>query len=172
MHEVSGVTGAGPILHGIFDHLHATRGTSWYRTPPQIVERSVHPLSGKLLPHEDPRGCSRRFVADNVAPAESPGDYDADGHVQLPRSMAIGLRARRIACATKRLGGAMDRNCESHLLWQVRITLWTRMCRRAIEFHSRRWAASSWFDKVIPSAASNAMDTITHLPFKAIIASP
>ncbi len=84
MHEVSGVTGAGPILHGIFDHLHATRGTSWYRTPPQIVERSVHPLTGKLLPHEDPRGVHERFVADNVAPAESPGDYDADGHVQLP----------------------------------------------------------------------------------------
>ena len=40
MREVSGVTGAGPILHAIFDHLHSTRGTSWYRTPPGIVERN------------------------------------------------------------------------------------------------------------------------------------
>ena len=30
MHEVSGVRGAAPILHGIFDHLHATRGTSYH----------------------------------------------------------------------------------------------------------------------------------------------
>ena len=53
MHEVSGVTGAGPILHGIFDHLHATRGTSWYPTPAQIVERTIHPLTGKLLADDD-----------------------------------------------------------------------------------------------------------------------
>jgi penicillin-binding protein 1C len=78
------VTGAGPILHGIFDHLHTTRGTSWYRTPPQIVERIIHPLTGRLLPNGDPRGVQERFIADNLAPDESPGDYDADGRVQLP----------------------------------------------------------------------------------------
>ncbi len=39
MREVSGVTGAGPIFHAIMDHLHTTRGTSWYRMPPGIVER-------------------------------------------------------------------------------------------------------------------------------------
>ena len=31
MREVSGVTGAGPILHAIFDYLHTNYGTSWYR---------------------------------------------------------------------------------------------------------------------------------------------
>jgi penicillin-binding protein 1C len=83
MHEVSGVTGAGPILHGIFDHLHATRGTSWYATPPQIVQRNVHPLTGKLLGDGDARGVREKFVADRLPAAESPDDYDPDGQVKL-----------------------------------------------------------------------------------------
>ena len=83
MHEVSGVTGAGPILHGIFDHLHATRGTSWYVTPPQIAERTVHPLTGKLLEDDDARGVREKFVAGHLPAAESPDDYDAAGNVKL-----------------------------------------------------------------------------------------
>jgi penicillin-binding protein 1C len=83
MREVSGVTGAGPILHSIFDYLHANRGTSWYRTPPGIVERNVHPLTGKILAEADPRGIREKFVADRLPAAESPADYDASGNVQL-----------------------------------------------------------------------------------------
>ncbi|MGI8435594.1 MAG: penicillin-binding protein 1C [Chthoniobacterales bacterium] len=83
MHEVSGVTGAGPILHAIFDHLHATRGTSWYPTPPQIVERNVHPLTGKLLSDDDARGVTEKFLADHLPASETPNDYDAEGRVQL-----------------------------------------------------------------------------------------
>ncbi|MFN2507583.1 MAG: penicillin-binding protein 1C [Chthoniobacterales bacterium] len=85
MHEVSGVTGAGPILHGIFDYLHAQKGTSWYRTPPQIIERSVHPLTGKLLADSDARAVREKFVAGNIPPAESPDDYDIAGNVRLPQ---------------------------------------------------------------------------------------
>ncbi len=81
MREVSGVTGAGPILHGIFDHLHATRGTSWYRRPAKMVERTVHPLTGKLLAEGDARGEREKFVT--LPPAESPNDYDAEGKVKL-----------------------------------------------------------------------------------------
>lgn len=83
MREVSGVTGAGPILHEIFDYLHANRGTSWYRTPAEIVERNVHPLTGKLLADSDPRGVREKFLADRLPAAESPADYDAAGSVQL-----------------------------------------------------------------------------------------
>jgi membrane carboxypeptidase/penicillin-binding protein PbpC len=83
MHEVSGVTGAGPILHGIFDYLHAAKGTSWYRTPSQIVERTVHPLTGRLLPDGDPRGVREKFVAGNLPLTEQPSDYAADGKVKL-----------------------------------------------------------------------------------------
>lgn len=83
MHEVSGVTGAGPILHGIFDYLHGVKGTTWYRTPPQLVERTVHPLTGKLLPESDPRGVREKFSAENIPPAEQSDDYDAVGNVRL-----------------------------------------------------------------------------------------
>jgi penicillin-binding protein 1C len=106
MREVSGVTGAGPILHAIFDYLHANSGTSWYRTPEAIVERSVHPLTGKLLAEGDPRGVGEKFVADRLPPVESPADYDPTGNVQLSaeyvdwfRSAENGLRDRVVLAA-------------------------------------------------------------------------
>ena len=83
MHEVSGVTGAGPILHDIFDYLHAQKGTSWYPTPPQIVERTIHPLTGKLLADGDDRGVREQFVEGNAPVEESKADYDIDGNVRL-----------------------------------------------------------------------------------------
>jgi penicillin-binding protein 1C len=83
MHEVSGVTGAGPILHAIFDHLHAQKGTSWFREPAGIVEKTVHPLTGRLLADGDLQGVREKFIADNVPPAETLEDRDAGGVVQL-----------------------------------------------------------------------------------------
>jgi len=83
MREVSGVTGAGPILHAVFDYLHATYGTSWYQTPPAIVERTIHPLTGKRMADNDPRGVHEKFLADALPPAEAPADYDENGRVQL-----------------------------------------------------------------------------------------
>lgn len=83
MREVSGVTGAGPIFHAIMDHLHSARGTSWYRTPPEIVERAIHPLTGKLLAADDPRAIREKFLADRLPPDESRHDYDQDGKVLL-----------------------------------------------------------------------------------------
>jgi penicillin-binding protein 1C len=83
MREVSGVTGAGPILHAIFDYLHANHGTSWYRTPDAIVERTIHPLTGKLLADGDARGIREKFVAGQLPAAESAADYDLAGKVEL-----------------------------------------------------------------------------------------
>ena len=83
MREVSGVTGAGPILHAIFDYLHSHYGTSWYRTPENIVERTVHPLTGKLLAEGDARGVREKFLRDQLPPAESTADYDPSGNVLL-----------------------------------------------------------------------------------------
>jgi penicillin-binding protein 1C len=96
MREVSGVTGAGPILHSIFDFLHTNYGTSWYRTPGGIVERTIHPLTGKLLADRrldgfkpsslsSPKagGVREKFLADRLPPDESPEDYDSNGSVQL-----------------------------------------------------------------------------------------
>jgi penicillin-binding protein 1C len=83
MREVSGVTGAGPILHSIFDYLHASHGTTWYRTPAAIVEKTVHPMTGKLLADNDPAGIREKFVADRLPAPESPDDYDTAGKVRL-----------------------------------------------------------------------------------------
>jgi penicillin-binding protein 1C len=49
MRQVSGVTGAAPILHDLIEHLHQRYGTTWYSTPTNIVECSVHPLTGKRI---------------------------------------------------------------------------------------------------------------------------
>jgi penicillin-binding protein 1C len=88
MREVSGVTGAGPILHAIFDYLHTNYGTSWYRTPAGVVERTIHPLTGKLLANGDARGVREKFVADRLPEVESPSDYDSTGNVQLSAEYA------------------------------------------------------------------------------------
>ncbi|MDQ6622837.1 MAG: penicillin-binding protein 1C [Verrucomicrobiota bacterium] len=84
MREISGVTGAGPILHSIFERLHAERGTGWYARPAGIVERTIHPLTGHSLGENDPRGVREKFCLENLPRAESDDDYDAAGRVKLP----------------------------------------------------------------------------------------
>ena len=93
MREVSGVTGAGPILHAIFDYLHTNYGTSWYRTPDQIVERTVDPLTGKLLADGDGRGVREKFLADQLPAPESLADYDAAGRVRLSAEFSEWFRS-------------------------------------------------------------------------------
>lgn len=110
MREVSGVTGAGPIFHAIFDHLHATRGTSWYRTPPEIVKRSIHPLTGKLLARNDSRGLIEKFVVDRYPPNESGDDYDASGSVKLEPEYAQWLASGEndlASLAVRKTSGAL-----------------------------------------------------------------
>ena len=83
MREVSGVTGAAPIMHAVFERLHARFGTSWYARPPEIVEREVHPLTGKLLAQTRPDAVRERFFRDHLPLPESPDDYDATGRAKL-----------------------------------------------------------------------------------------
>jgi penicillin-binding protein 1C len=106
MREVSGVTGAGPIFHAVFDYLHKTRGTSWYSTPDGVVERSIHPLTGKVLSADDPRAIREGFVTDKVPPNETGEDYNVDGRVRLGPEYAQWLKSGenglgdRVALAT------------------------------------------------------------------------
>ncbi|MEO7166152.1 MAG: penicillin-binding protein 1C [Spartobacteria bacterium] len=86
MRDVSGVSGAAPILHEVVEHLQREFGTTWYAPPPDIVERFVRPLTGKrvAVAEEKTAGLVReKFVARHLPPLESPDDYDAMGRVKL-----------------------------------------------------------------------------------------
>lgn len=79
MRDVSGVTGAAPILHEIFQWLRERRGTTWYRQPEGIVEKRIDPLTGRL----DPAGIVEKFAARHLPPPAQPGDRDPAGRVLL-----------------------------------------------------------------------------------------
>jgi penicillin-binding protein 1C len=93
MQSVSGVTGAGPILHDIFEHLHSDYGTTWYPQPANIVEKSVDPLTGKLAATERPTLVREKFLTQALPPRESPSDYDVKGRVLLSREYANWARS-------------------------------------------------------------------------------
>lgn len=91
MAGVSGVSGAGPLLHAVFEHLHATRGPlTWFAPPAGIVECSVHPLTGKrLVDAATPGAVREKFLAERLPAPEDPEvDYDAAGRVRLPAEYA------------------------------------------------------------------------------------
>ncbi len=83
MREVSGVTGAAPIMHAVMVQLHAQFGTSWFPRTPEIVEREVHPVTGKLLAAPRADAVREKFVTGQLPPLESAADYDATGKVIL-----------------------------------------------------------------------------------------
>jgi penicillin-binding protein 1C len=89
MQQVSGVTGAGPILHDLFEHLHSQFGTTWYPAPRDIVEYSIHPLTGhRLVPSigtpspvrlgPSPAAITEKFLTSNLPPIEIPADYQQE----------------------------------------------------------------------------------------------
>lgn len=82
MREVSGVTGAAPIMHDVMEYLHRRHGTTWFTRPPSIVEREVHPLTGRLV-GPGRGGVREKFLGTELPPPESPEDYDAAGRVKL-----------------------------------------------------------------------------------------
>jgi penicillin-binding protein 1C len=83
MREVSGVTGAAPILHAVIEHLHSRFGTTWFAPPEQMVERAVHPLTGKLFSASRSDAVREKFLRAHLPPKESAEDYDAAGRVRL-----------------------------------------------------------------------------------------
>ena len=115
MHDVSGVSGAGPILHAIFEHLHAQRGTSWYATPASVVERQVHPLTGKLLTSARPDAVREKFHAPHFPAEESPTDYDDAGKVKLGPEYDAWLASAENSLPTRAVG---DENAHAALRLQ------------------------------------------------------
>jgi penicillin-binding protein 1C len=88
MRNVSGVSGAGPVLHDIFEHLHDRFGTTWYARPSNVVERTIHPLTGHLVRENHPDAVRERFISNRLPEPESPSDYDAAGRCLLGADFA------------------------------------------------------------------------------------
>jgi penicillin-binding protein 1C len=84
MREVSGVSGAAPVLHEMFERLHEQFGTTAFPTPANIVERTVHPLTGKILTGYEASGVQEKFLKNFLPPVETAADYDDTGRVRLP----------------------------------------------------------------------------------------
>jgi penicillin-binding protein 1C len=85
MQQVSGVTGAAPILHDLFEHLRQQYGTSWYSPPAGLVECRVHPVTGKRRTQTSSlrEAVQEKFLATHLPPLESVDDYDSGGRVRL-----------------------------------------------------------------------------------------
>ena len=79
MREVSGVTGAAPVMHMVMEEMRARFGTSWYAQPNGIVSAKVHPLTGKQSRH----GSAEWFLKNNLPPFEKSTDRDSAGRVKL-----------------------------------------------------------------------------------------
>ncbi len=94
MERVSGVTGAAPLLHEIFIHLRERRGTSWYATPAEVVERTIHPLTGKLIADNRRDGVREKFLSRALPEKERAEDYDDASRVKLPVEYARWLASR------------------------------------------------------------------------------
>ena len=87
MRDVSGVTGAAPVLQEVFTYLHQRFGTSWYDRPTNVVGAWTHRLTGKRLSDSSRAPVSDRveelFLRDRPAAEETPADYDTAGRVVL-----------------------------------------------------------------------------------------
>jgi penicillin-binding protein 1C len=83
MQQVSGVTGAAPIMHEVMVHLRTRFGTTWYQASTNIVTHWIHPITGKRLTRPGVKAIQEKFLANNLPEMESSTDYDAQGRVRL-----------------------------------------------------------------------------------------
>jgi len=85
MQNVSGVSGAAPVLHEVMEHLHARYGTTWYATPANMVECWVHPLTGKRLGAPQQTAGPDAGVGRDASPRRPGGGWDGRlGEASLP----------------------------------------------------------------------------------------
>lgn len=87
MSGVSGVTGAGPILHEVMTLLHEQRGTSWFTTPSGAQRRWIDPNTGHEV-DEGPSAVSEWFISDHLPSPSVADDRDALGRVVLDAGYA------------------------------------------------------------------------------------
>ena len=88
MDDVSGVSGAGPLLNDVFNYMHRRFGTSWFPRPPGVVQSAIDPLTGHLVDASKPGALREWHDAAQPPPDSSPSDYDSDGRVILSAEYA------------------------------------------------------------------------------------
>lgn len=92
MQNVSGVSGAGPIFHDIFMHLHEGGASTWFQEPKGVVHAVIDPRTGHRLTPASPVSRMIRgdlFLAENLPREATSADYDAtSGKALLPREYA------------------------------------------------------------------------------------
>ncbi|MBC8324630.1 MAG: penicillin-binding protein 1C [Verrucomicrobia subdivision 3 bacterium] len=79
MRNVSGVTGAAPVMHAVMEHLRERFGTSDFARPNGLVRAQVNPITGRRAG----QGVGEWFVVGNLPHCETPNDFDAEGRVKL-----------------------------------------------------------------------------------------
>jgi penicillin-binding protein 1C len=72
MQEVSGVSGAGPVLHDVLQWLNERHGTTWYSPPGMILAGWVNPLTGKQVAFRAGPASGERPAASSAPPGNSP----------------------------------------------------------------------------------------------------
>jgi penicillin-binding protein 1C len=90
MMHVSGVSGAAPVMHEVFEELHRSFGTTWYPQPTNIAECLVHPITGHRLCGQSsvpgPSAVREKFITGNPPPNETLTDYVPGPNLRLETS--------------------------------------------------------------------------------------
>ncbi|MHA3770261.1 penicillin-binding protein 1C [Verrucomicrobiota bacterium sgz303538] len=86
MRSITGVTGAAPVMHDVFVHLHQQRGTSWFARPPEIKEVTVNPLTGRRVADVHSSGITEKCQW--PPEPEHASDRNAAGQIVLPSEYA------------------------------------------------------------------------------------
>jgi penicillin-binding protein 1C len=83
MSDISGVTGAAPILRQVFEFLHERDGTTDFTPPDDLVRAEVDPLTGRAAHPSGARETEVFLHGARPSPAQS-HDHASDGTVRLP----------------------------------------------------------------------------------------
>jgi len=85
MREVSGVTGAAPIMHDLMEFLHHGDDHVWYRRPEGLNKLAINEFTGKCVPQSGtskPNQPTEWLLLDQLPPMQTSGDF-IDGRILL-----------------------------------------------------------------------------------------
>jgi len=88
MKGLSGIAGAAPIFHRAMLLLHQEIKPTWYPRPPGLVDITIDPRNGKLVPAGTPNSVQDLAPAERIPPAATAADYDTTGKALLDPAFA------------------------------------------------------------------------------------